>query len=76
VWLAQNEQLLNADKSDVMFIGTSAQPCAENNVASVVVAVSYSPGSKPTVDKVELSAYVWAGWIFPIQDSDLSSTNC
>ena len=38
VWFAENELLLNADKSDVMFIGTSAQLCAAKNVASVVVA--------------------------------------
>ena len=38
VWFAKNELLLNADKSGVMFIGTSAQLCAAKNVASVVVA--------------------------------------
>jgi hypothetical protein len=37
-WFAENELLLNADKSDVMFIGTSAQLCAPKNVASIVVA--------------------------------------
>jgi len=38
VWFAENELLLNADKSDVMFIGTSAQLCAAKSVTSVVVA--------------------------------------
>ena len=37
-WFAENELLQNADKSDVMFIGTSAQLCTAENVASVVVA--------------------------------------
>jgi len=33
-----NVENLNINKSDVMFIGTSAQLCAAKNVASVVVA--------------------------------------
>jgi hypothetical protein len=36
-WFSENE-LLNADKSDVMFIGTSAQLCTAKNVSSIVVA--------------------------------------
>ena len=38
VWFAENELLLNANKSDLIFIGTSAQLYAAKNVASVVVA--------------------------------------
>jgi len=35
-WFTNNELLLNADKSDVMFIGTSAGTA--NNVTNIVVA--------------------------------------
>jgi len=38
VWFAESELLLNTDKSDVMFIGTSAHLWASKNVARVVVA--------------------------------------
>jgi hypothetical protein len=37
-WFAENERLLNADKSDVMFIGTSAHLCTAKNVGSIVAA--------------------------------------
>jgi hypothetical protein len=37
-WFAENELLLNADKSDVMLIGTSAQLSVAKNITNIVVA--------------------------------------
>ena len=37
-WFLENDLLLNADKSDVMFIGTSAQLSASSSLSSVAVA--------------------------------------
>lgn len=37
-WFLENDLLLNADKSDVMFIGTSAQLSASSSLSSVTVA--------------------------------------
>ena len=37
-WFAVNNLMLNADKSDVMLIGTSAQLLAANHISEIVVA--------------------------------------
>ena len=42
-WFAINELLLNPDKSEVIFLGTSAQLKAANAVKTVIVAGSSLP---------------------------------
>ena len=46
-WFAENELLLNAEKSDVMLIGTSAQLRAANGISNIAVA---GASLKPTAE--------------------------
>jgi hypothetical protein len=54
-WFGENELLLNADKSDVMFIGTSAQLCTAKNVAGIVVA---GASLQPTDELISLGVVI------------------
>ena len=54
-WFAENELLLNADKSDVMLIGTSAQLRAANGITNIAVA---GASLKPTAELKSLGVII------------------